>query len=72
LSGLPGHVFSVVFSPTGRQLAAASYDDDTVRLWDTSPAAAKTAICSNLGQPLSEADWTSEVPGVPYRAPCST
>ncbi|HEY1698982.1 MAG TPA: helix-turn-helix domain-containing protein [Trebonia sp.] len=71
LSGLPGHVFSVVFSPNGRQLAAASYDDDTVRLWDTSPAAAKAAICSNLGQPLSEADWASDVPGVPYRAPCS-
>jgi WD40 repeat protein len=71
LSGLPGHVFSVVFSPNGRQLAAASYDDDTVRLWDTSPAAAEAAICSNLGQPLSEADWTSDVPGVPYRAPCS-
>lgn len=71
LSGLPGHVFSVVFSPDGGQLAAASYDDDTVRLWDTSPAAAQAAICSNLGQPLSEADWTSDVPGVPYRAPCS-
>jgi hypothetical protein len=27
--------------PDGAQLAAASYDDDTVRLWDTSPAAAR-------------------------------
>jgi WD40 repeat protein len=71
LSGLPGHVFSVAFSPAGSQLAAASFDDDTVRLWDTSPAAARAAICGNLGQPLSPSEWASYVPGVPYRAPCS-
>jgi WD40 repeat protein/transcriptional regulator with XRE-family HTH domain len=71
LSGLPGHVFSVVFSPDGSQLAAASYDDDTVRLWDTSPAAARAAICANLGQTLSPREWASYLPGVPYRAPCS-
>jgi WD40 repeat protein len=70
LSGLPGHVFSVAFSPDGAQLAAASFDDDTVRLWDTSPAAARAAVCANLGQPLSRAEWASYVPGVPYRAPC--
>jgi WD40 repeat protein len=71
LSGLPDHVFSVVFSPDGSQLAAASFDDDTVRLWDTSPAAARAAICANLGQPLSAREWASYLPGVPYRAPCS-
>jgi len=70
LSGLPGHVFSVAFSPDGSQLAAASYDDDTVRLLDTSPTAARAAICANLGQPLSPREWASYVPGVPYRAPC--
>jgi WD40 repeat protein len=71
LTGLPGHVFSVAFSPDGAQLAAASYDDDTVRLWDTSPAAARAAICANLGQPITPAEWASYTPGVPYRAPCS-
>jgi WD40 repeat protein len=71
LSGLPGHVFSVAFSPGGTQLAAASWDDDTVRLWDTSPAAARTAICADLGQPLTAAEWSGYAPGVPYRAPCS-
>jgi WD40 repeat protein len=70
LSAMPGHVFSVAFSPDGSQLAAASYDDDTIRLWDTSPTAARAAICANLGQPLSPAEWASHVPGVPYRAPC--
>jgi WD40 repeat protein len=71
LTGLPGHVFSVVFSPDGAQLAAASYDDDTVRLWDTNPAIARAAICSNLGQPITPAQWAGYAPGVPYRAPCS-
>ena len=71
LSGLPGHVFSVAFSPDGSQLAAASHDDDTVRLWDASPAAARAAICGNLGQPVSPKEWASYLPGVPYRAPCS-
>jgi WD domain, G-beta repeat len=70
LTGLPGHVFSVAFSPDGAQLAAASYDDDTVRLWDTNPAAARTAICANLGQPITPAQWAGYAPGVPYRVPC--
>jgi WD40 repeat protein len=70
LSGMPGHVFSVAFSPGGSQLAAASYDDDTIRLWDTGPAAARAAICANLGQPVSPREWASYLPGVPYRAPC--
>jgi hypothetical protein len=42
-----------------------------VRLWDTSAAAARAAVCANLGQPLTEAEWQSHVPGVPYRQPCS-
>ena len=71
---IEGHVERVralAFSPDGAQLAAASYDDDTVRLWDTSPAAARAAICANLGQPITPAQWAGYAPGVPYRAPCS-
>lgn len=71
LSGLPGHVFSVAFSPDDAQLAAASYDDDTVRLWDTSPTAARATICANPGQPLSSEEWADYAPGMPYRKPCS-
>ena len=64
-------MYAAAFSPGGSQLAAASFNDNTVRLWDTSPAAARAAVCGNLGQPLSPAEWASYVPGVPYRAPCS-
>ena len=52
------------------QLAATSFEG-SVHLWDTSPAAARAAICANLGQPLTPAEWSSYVPGLPYRAPCS-
>jgi len=55
LPGPAATIYSVAFSADG----------------DTSPAAARAAVCGNLGQPLSPAEWASYVPGVPYRAPCS-
>ena len=70
LTGPAGHVYAVAFAPSGAQLAASS-DDGTVHLWDASPAAARAQVCANLGQPLSRAEWSAYVPGVPYRAPCS-
>jgi len=69
LTGPADHVYAVAFSPSGSQLAATSYDG-SVWLWDTSTAAARNAICANLGQPLTRAEWSSYVPGVPYRASC--
>jgi WD40 repeat protein len=69
LTGPAGHVYGVAFSPSGDQLAATSYEG-TVHLWDTSPAAALSEICGNLGQAITPAEWASNVPGVPYRAPC--
>lgn len=70
LTGPAGHVYSVGFAPSGGQLAASS-DDGTVHLWNVSPAAARAQVCANLGQPLTRAEWSVYVPGVPYRAPCS-
>ena len=69
LTGPASHVYSVAFSPSGGQLAATSYDG-TVHLWDTSVTAAAAAVCGDLGQPLTTAEWATLVPGVPYRAPC--
>jgi WD40 repeat protein/transcriptional regulator with XRE-family HTH domain len=70
LAGPASHVYSVAFSPSGSELAATSYEG-TVHLWDARPAAARAAVCGNLGQPMTAADWASLVPGVPYRAPCT-
>jgi WD40 repeat protein len=70
LSGPAGHVYSVAFAPAGGQLAASS-DDGTIHLWATNPAAARAAICANLGQPLTRKEWSAYIPDVPYRAPCS-
>jgi WD40 repeat protein len=69
LNGPTGHVYGVAFSPSGDQLAATSYDG-AVHLWDTSTAAAAAAVCGNLGQAITPAEWAAAVPGVPYRAPC--
>jgi WD40 repeat protein len=69
LTGPANHVYSVAFSPSGDQLAATSYEG-TVHLWDTSPAAAVAQLCGNLGQAITPAEWASNVPGVPYQAPC--
>ena len=70
LIGPAGHVYSVAFAPAGGELAASS-DDGTVHLWDTDPATAQSAICANLGQPLTREEWAAYIPDVPYRAPCS-
>jgi WD40 repeat protein len=69
LVGPAGHVSGVAFAPSGDQLAAVSATSG-VELRDASAAAALAAICGNLGQPITQAQWASDVPGVPYRAGC--
>jgi WD40 repeat protein len=70
LDGPAGHVSGVAFSPSGDQVAAVSATSG-VELRDTSAAAALAAVCGNLGQPVTPAQWASDVPGVPYRAGCA-
>jgi WD40 repeat protein len=64
-----GEVFSVAFTPSGNAIAASS-DDGTVSTWDTSPAAAQTAICADAGQTLTSQEWGTYAPGLTYRTPC--
>jgi WD40 repeat protein len=68
LTAAGGDVTAVAFAAPGNQLAAA--DGGAVHLWQLSPAAALAGVCASAGQPLSAADWSSDVPGVSYRAAC--
>jgi WD40 repeat protein len=68
LTATGGDVTGLAFSPSGAQLAAAN--GGTVHLFATSPAAATTAVCANLGQAITPAEWSGYVPGVAYQAAC--
>jgi WD40 repeat protein len=70
LAGAGGHIYSLSYAPSGDKLAASS-NDGSVHIWVTSPLAARAAVCANLGQPLTAAQWAVSVPGIPYQAPCS-
>ncbi len=63
-----GDVSGVAFAPSGGQLAAA--DGSSVRLFAATPAAASAAVCANLGQPLTPAEWAGYLPGVAYHTAC--
>lgn len=69
LTGPAKSVYAAVFSPSGDSLVAGS-EDDTVRLWLTSPSLAARYICSIAGTPITPAEWTRYVPGLPYEPPC--
>ena len=69
LTSPANHVYGLAFSPSGAQLAATSFEG-TVHLWNTSPADALSGVCTEAGQLLTEAEWESYVPGVPYHAAC--
>jgi WD40 repeat protein/transcriptional regulator with XRE-family HTH domain len=69
LTGPTGTVFSVAFSPTGNSIAAGS-QDGTTRLWLANPASAARYICSITGNPITRAEWTQDIPELPYHPPC--
>ncbi|GAA4260423.1 nSTAND1 domain-containing NTPase [Dactylosporangium darangshiense] len=61
--------YTVAFSPNGHTLAAAGADPQT-RLWDTSPARVAAWVCTTAGTPITPAEWSQYVPGLPFDPPC--
>jgi WD40 repeat protein len=70
LTAAAGGVNSVMFSPDGGYLAAGSYDR-TARLWITDPDHAADYVCAISGDPITPAEWSQYVQGIPYRPVCS-
>ena len=69
LTGPAGTVFAAVFSPDGTTLAAGS-QDATTRLWHVTPASAAAYVCATAGTPITKAEWSQYLPGLPYSPPC--
>jgi WD40 repeat protein len=68
-----GSVYSVAFAPEGTTLAAGC-SEGTIQLWDgvlwTSDADLQRRVCGLVWRSLAEPEWSTLVPGLPYRASC--
>jgi WD40 repeat protein/transcriptional regulator with XRE-family HTH domain len=64
-----GQVFIVAFDPV-RNLLATGGSDQTARLWLTNAEDVARYVCSVSGDPITAAEWTTYVRGMPYNPPC--
>jgi WD40 repeat protein len=60
----------VAFSPDGRTLAIASYDN-TIRLWDRDVDHAIRRIYASSASILTRTQWAHYIPQLPCNPPCS-
>ncbi|MEU3751303.1 AAA family ATPase [Streptomyces olivoreticuli] len=63
-----GDLYSLAFSPDGRQLAVAR--DAGVDLWDISPKPIIDNLCNSVGDPITPKQWRRYLPDRPYEPPC--
>ncbi|MFF4159380.1 DNA-binding protein [Streptomyces sp. NPDC001678] len=64
LTGHQGSANGVLFMPGGDRMI--SVGDDTIRIWDLSPAHAKSRICHAISGTVTRQEWGRLMPGVPY------
>ncbi len=69
LRAATGQIFDVTFSPNGRTLVASG-GDQILHFWDYRPGQVAARICARAGTPITRAEWSSYIPGAPYRPPC--
>jgi WD40 repeat protein len=58
-----------VFRPTGDLLLAAG-GDRVVRTWRADTEAVITDLCAGIGDLITEQEWHTHLPDLPYRPPC--
>ena len=64
-----GRLAEIRFLPGGRTLVAAGSTGE-VRLWELDADATRASLCARRGTPLSDAEWTSYLPGIARFDPC--
>ncbi|WP_375496896.1 helix-turn-helix domain-containing protein [uncultured Jatrophihabitans sp.] len=69
LTALPGAVWSLAFSPSGRTLVAAGRAPNVV-FWSTDYAGYADRLCPLAGTTITRQEWSLYVPGARYDPPC--
>lgn len=64
-----GQIYTLSFAPVGDLLIGAGVDQ-RITAWTINQESAAAALCSVLGDPITEDEWLNIVPGVSYEAPC--
>ncbi|GEE02681.1 hypothetical protein nbrc107696_31270 [Gordonia spumicola] len=68
IHSFPGNVYDVRFIGDGAFLASGA--GGRVESWTLDPDALIDAECARLGDEITETEWDTYVPGLPYSPPC--
>ncbi|MFI9556400.1 nSTAND1 domain-containing NTPase [Nonomuraea endophytica] len=71
LSAHADGVSSVAFGPDGHTVATGSHDR-TALVWETATVRLAARLCEAAFPRITEAEWATHFPGLPYRPPCET
>jgi WD40 repeat protein len=70
LAGRGSPLNTAVFHPSGDELVAGG-GDRVVHDWRMREDAVIAKICAGIGDPITQKEWRTHLPGVPYDPPCS-